>query len=156
MARRFPPASTVVVLAVIAAALIGALFLMRGGDSPVSYAGGADPSDAELVALGSTIYSQSCASCHGSNLEGQPNWRVRKADGTLPAPPHDVTGHTWHHSDDQLFKMTKWGTEALVGGDYKSEMRGFSDELDDGEIWAVLAYIKSQWPADIQAAQARR
>ena len=156
MARRFPPASTVVVLAVIAAALIGALFLMRGGDSPVSYAGGADPSDAELVALGSTIYSQSCASCHGSNLEGQPNWRVRKADGTLPAPPHDVTGHTWHHSDDQLFKMTKWGTEALVGGDYKSEMRGFSDELDDREIWAVLAYIKSQWPADIQAAQARR
>ena len=129
---------------------------MRGGDSPVTYAGSADASDAELVARGSMIYSQSCASCHGSNLEGQANWRVRKADGTLPAPPHDVTGHTWHHSDDQLFKMTKWGTEALVGGDYKSEMRGFSDELDDGEIWAVLAYIKSQWPADIQAAQARR
>ena len=153
MVGRFPSAPTVVVLAVVAAAFVGASFIIGCADTKVIVADSADPSDVELVARGFTIYGQSCASCHGSNLEGQPNWRVRKADGTLPAPPHDETGHTWHHSDGHLFEVTKWGTEALVGGDYKSDMRGFADELDDGEIWAVLAYIKSQWPADVQAAQ---
>ena len=144
----------VVVLA--AAALIAACSVFGGGVEELPDPGGADASDPELVARGSVVYSESCASCHGSNLEGQPNWQERKADGMLPAPPHDVTGHTWHHGDAQLFEITKRGTEAVVGGNYKSDMRGFADELDDADIWAVLAYIKSQWPADIQAAQARR
>jgi len=65
-------------------------------------------------------------------------------------------GHTWHHSDAQLFEMTKWGTTAVVGSGYPSNMPGFSDKLADEEIWAVLAFIKSQWPQDIQAVQARR
>ena len=144
----------VVVLA--AAALIAACSVVGGGVEELPAPGGADASDPELVARGSVVYSESCASCHGSNLEGQPNWQERKADGMLPAPPHDVTGHTWHHGDAQLFEITKRGTEAVVGGNYKSDMRGFADELDDADIWAVLAYIKSQWPADIQAAQARQ
>ena len=116
----------------------------------------ADASNLELVAWGSEIYARSCASCHGAELQGEPNWTVRKADGTLPAPPHDATGHTWHHSDAQLFEMTKWGTAAVVGSGYPSNMPGFSDKLVDEEIWAVLAFIKSDWPDDIQAVQARR
>ena len=148
--------STVVVLVVAAAALIAACSVFQDGDDELANPGGADASDPELVARGSTIYKQSCASCHGQDLEGQANWQVTKADGTLPAPPHDETGHTWHHNDDQLFEITERGTEAVVGGDYKSDMPGFSDTLDDAEVWAVLAYIKSQWPADIQAAHARR
>ena len=156
MAARLPPVSTVVVLVAVVLAVAAALFFMRDGDSPLTHSGRADASDPDLVARGAIVYEQSCASCHGANLEGQPDWRVRKADGTLPAPPHDETGHTWHHDDNQLFQITKWGTAAAVGGDYETEMRGFGDELDDAEIWAVLAYIKSRWPDDIQAAQARR
>ena len=148
--------STVVVLVVAAAALIAACSVFQDGDDELANPGRADASDLEQIARGSTIYKQSCASCHGQDLEGQATWQVRKADGNLPAPPHDETGHTWHHGDDQLFDITKRGTEAVVGGDYKSDMLGFSDTLDDAEIWAVLAYIKSQWPADIQAAHARR
>ena len=148
--------SAVMVLGLVAVALMAVWLTLLGGSDEVPDPGRADPSDPELVSRGSTIYAQSCASCHGQNLEGQPNWQVRKADGTLPAPPHDETGHTWHHGDDYLFEVTKWGTEAVVGGDYKSEMLGFADELDDADIWAVLAYIKSRWPAEIQAAQARR
>ena len=34
-------------------------------------------------------------------------------------------------------------------------MPGFAATLSDTEIWAVLAYIKSTWPADIRAAQER-
>ena len=156
MAARLPPVSTVIVLVAVVLAVAAALFFMRDGDSPLAYSGRADASDPDLVARGSTVYGQSCASCHGAKLEGQPNWRVSKADGTLPAPPHDETGHTWHHSDDHLFQITKWGTAAVVGGDYRSDMRGFAEELDDSDIWAVLAYIKSRWPAHIQAAQAER
>ena len=51
---------------------------------------------------GSENYQEHCASCHGVNLEGQPNWREYKADGSLPAPPHDETGHTWHHDTKML------------------------------------------------------
>ena len=148
--------STVIVLVVVVAGLIAAWSILSDGTEERPYSGRADASDPELVARGSAVYAESCASCHGTSLEGQPNWRQRKADGTLPAPPHDETGHTWHHSDVQLFEVTKWGTEAVAGGGYKSDMRGFADELNDADIWAVLAYIKSQWPADIQAEQARR
>ena len=114
---------------------------------------GADASNAQLVALGEVLYQQYCASCHGAELEGQPNWRLRDENGYLPAPPHDETGHTWHHPDEQLFEITKIGTEAFVGRGYRSNMIGFEDQLDDSEIWAILSFIKSQWPPRIQAAQ---
>ncbi len=57
------------------------------------------------------IYLKYCASCHGEQLQGQSNWRQRDAEGYLPAPPHDESGHTWHHSDTYLFLMTKYGIE---------------------------------------------
>src|SRR3546814_301467 len=68
-----------------------------------------DPSDQELVANGKGIYANNCASCHGAKLEGQPDWRVRQANGRLPAPPHDESGHTWHHPDAGLIEITKNG-----------------------------------------------
>lgn len=114
---------------------------------------GADVNNTQLVALGEILYGQYCASCHGAELEGEPNWKVRDENGFLPAPPHDETGHTWHHPDEQLFEITKIGTEAFVGRGYRSNMIGFGDQLDDTEIWAVLAYIKSQWSPRIQKAQ---
>ena len=73
----------------------------------------ADPSDPQLVAHGETLYQQHCASCHGVDLEGQPNWRLRDENGFLPAPPHDASGHTWHHPDQMLFDITKFGTTRL-------------------------------------------
>ncbi len=113
----------------------------------------ADPSDPQLVAQGETLYQQHCASCHGVDLEGQPNWRRRDENGLFPAPPHDASGHTWHHPDQMLFDITKFGTTAFVGGGYKSNMIGFEEQLSDAEIWAVLSFIKSRWPPRIRAAQ---
>ncbi len=110
----------------------------------------ADELDSARLAEGRSLYAKHCASCHGVNLEGQPNWRQRKPDGRLPAPPHDETGHTWHHPDTQLLEITKLGTEAMVGGGYKSDMPGFAGILSDREIGAVLAYIKSTWPERIR------
>ena len=87
-------------------------------------------------------------------LEGQPNWRIRKPDGLLPAPPHDESGHTWHHADQQLFRLTKFGlAPPLAPEGYRSEMPAFGSILSDKQIWAVLAYIKSQWPVAIRLRQ---
>ena len=59
--------------------------------------------------------------CHGANLEGQPDRMERNRMGRLPAPPHDVTEHTWHHPDRQLILITKKGLSAVVPG-YQSDM----------------------------------
>jgi mono/diheme cytochrome c family protein len=101
---------------------------------------------------GKLDYDQHCASCHGLNLEGQPNWQKRLPNGRLPAPPHDASGHTWHHSDAELFTMVKDGLSALVPG-YESDMPAFAGTLDDRQIRDVLAYIKSRWPPAIAARQ---
>lgn len=111
------------------------------------------PDDRETVGVGARIYVTHCASCHGADLEGQPAWRDRRADGKLPAPPHDASGHTWHHPDGQLFKLTKIGPAALAkakGVTYESDMPGYQGVLSDVEIVAVLSYIKSRWPDDIR------
>ncbi|MEL0108340.1 MAG: cytochrome c [Rhodospirillaceae bacterium] len=110
-----------------------------------------DPTNKKSVVLGKTVYAKHCASCHGAKLEGQPNWKQRLPNGRLPAPPHDATGHTWHHPDKLLFKMTKYGPASLLPeGQYQSDMPGLKGVLSDDEILASLAYIKSTWPKEIQ------
>jgi mono/diheme cytochrome c family protein len=107
-----------------------------------------------LIARGATVYAETCASCHGAQLEGAPDWRKPGPDGLLPAPPHDASGHTWHHGDAVLFRITKEGPAAVVGGGYRSAMPGFADVLSDEDIWAVLAFIRSTWPERQRAYQA--
>jgi len=114
----------------------------------------ADASNPALVNTGKSIYDRLCASCHGTRLEGQPDWQSRKPDGKLPAPPHDATGHTWHHDDATLFDITRNGLAKYGGPDYRTDMPKFDSVLKDEEIWAVLAYIKSTWPAETAQHQA--
>ncbi len=109
------------------------------------------PDDAAVVAQGQKIYAAECAACHGAKLQGQPNWRQRMPNGRLPAPPHDETGHTWHHADAALFNLTKNGLQSIAGPDYQSDMPAYGDTLTDAEIIAVLSYIKSEWPPDARA-----
>lgn len=109
---------------------------------------------------GRTLYAKECASCHGANLEGQPNWRVPEEDGVMRAPPHDKSGHTWHHDNKLLFDYTKFGGKALFEArgltGFKSGMPGFSEILTDEGIWDILAYIRSTWPERIREIQAFR
>lgn len=101
---------------------------------------------AQTLALGGNLYAQHCASCHGASLEGQPNWRSRLPNGRMPAPPHDESGHTWHHPDEVLFGITKHGVvPPYAPPGYQSDMPGFGGKLTDEEIRAVLAYIASHW-----------
>jgi mono/diheme cytochrome c family protein len=101
--------------------------------------------------MGKALYAKNCASCHGKNLEGQtPNWRQPMPDGSFPAPPHDASGHTWHHPDALLFKVTKYSRTQSGDKSFKSNMPAFEKTLSDDEIWSVLSYIKSTWPDAIQ------
>lgn len=106
-----------------------------------------DGSDARAVARGRQVYAERCASCHGRDLEGQPNWQSRNALGRLPAPPHDEHGHTWHHDDQVLFEVTKYGLAKHAPPGYQSDMPAFEGTLSDEDIVAALAFIKSRWPA---------
>ena len=86
-----------------------------------------------------------------SKGEGQRNWRDRGSDGLLPAPPHDPSGHTWHHPDEQLFAITKLGLAKLINQpEYRTAMPIYDGVLSDDEIVAALSWIKAQWPPEIQ------
>ncbi|MBL6851535.1 MAG: cytochrome c [Alphaproteobacteria bacterium] len=108
------------------------------------------PEDKSVINVGSKVYAVNCASCHGIKLEGQKDWMSRLPNGMMPAPPHDKTGHTWHHSDKYLFMITKYGIEKIIGEKYLNNMPAYEEILSDKEIIAVLSYIKSTWPPRIK------
>ncbi|WP_254869574.1 c-type cytochrome [Thalassospira lucentensis] len=136
--------------AVVGAAIVYSIVTFFGPGTRIDPSVELRPDDLKLVALGKKVYDANCASCHGRSFEGQENWRERDANGLLPAPPHDETGHTWHHPDAVLFALTKYGPSVMAGSDYKSTMPGFDDVLSDEEILASLSYVKSRWPKEIR------
>ncbi|CTQ56520.1 putative bifunctional cbb3-type cytochrome c oxidase subunit II/cytochrome c [Roseibium album] len=139
--------SILVGLLIAVAAVIG--FQVAGGKHGTNTETGLvlKPDDPEVIGQGARVYAQYCATCHGADLEGEPDWQTPNPDGTLKAPPHDETGHTWHHSDDLLFRITKFGTAVAINDpDFRSNMPAFGSSLSDEEIIAVLSFIKAQWP----------
>lgn len=118
-------------------------------------AGGQEAAEAR-IARGRSLYASHCAMCHGKNLEGQPDWQTRLPTGRLPAPPHDASGHTWHHPDSVLIGITRDGLKPYAGADYESDMPAFAGILNDEEIEAVIAFIRSTWPEREREYQARQ
>ncbi len=126
--------------------------LLLSACGPRSTAVSVDPDNTALVQQGQPLYQTHCARCHGANLEGQPEWRIRKTDGRLPAPPHDGSGHTWHHPTPVLVEIIKFGLvppHAPEG--YVSDMPAFKDTLSDAQIAAVLSFIQSRWNAEVRS-----
>ena len=135
---------------VLAAAVLALAGCERGNDGGVRLS----TRDPAVLATGQKVYAQHCAACHGAKLEGQPRWRERDAGGRLPAPPHDASGHTWHHPDEVLFRITKFGVAKAANlKDHPSSMPAYEGVLTDAEIVAVLSWIKSTWPAGIREKQ---
>lgn len=98
------------------------------------------PLDNDLVSQGANLYKESCAACHGSDLSGQDDWKSPNPDGSYPAPPHDSSGHTWHHSDVLLLDLVRDGLDLP-----ESRMPAFGDQLGDDEIFAIIEFLKSNW-----------
>ena len=112
------------------------------------------PASATVMADGKMVYQEFCAPCHGINGEGQaPDAPFdRDENGLFPAPPHNETGHTWHHADTLIFEIIRDGGK----GDPNlfQEMPAFGEQLTETQIKAVMAYIKTLWTDDQRVRQA--
>lgn len=112
------------------------------------------------LANGKTLYTETCATCHGAQLQGQPNWQTPDENGIMPAPPHDASGHTWHHDNQLLFDYTWLGgqqtleTRGVTG--FASNMPAFKDTLTQDDVWDILGYIRSTWPEHERRVQDSR
>lgn len=104
--------------------------------------------DPEVVALGREAYRAYCASCHGLEGEGVPDWQTPNEMGELPAPPHDSTGHTWKHSDAMLYRIASEGWRDPFNKTDRLTMPAFEDVLSPRQIVAVIAYLKTLWTAE--------
>lgn len=140
---------------------VGALVLVAGlsaGCSLLGDDGGTEeiagwPPPAAVVDLGRAAYEANCAVCHGQNGEGAPNWQEQTAGGVYPAPPHDSSGHTWHHADGLLFEIVRDGGSQFDTASFRSGMPAWGGVLTDGEIRAVITYLKTFWGPEERAFQ---
>jgi mono/diheme cytochrome c family protein len=146
------PFDSVYLLLIAAVAVAGAGVLVARGHAARPHF--ADADNSALVAEGQGIYAARCAQCHGAHLEGQPGWESVGADGRVRAPPQDETGHSWMHTDQQLFRYVKYSMIDVAAPGYVSPMPSFDGQLSDGQIEAVLAFIKSRWPTGVRVYQA--
>jgi mono/diheme cytochrome c family protein len=131
-------------------AALAPLSVAFAGSPPAHFA---DADNDALVSQGNQIYRAQCSACHGRHLEGQPLWQLQDQYAHRRAPAHDASGHTWQHSDEDLFHMTKYGRFPGVPNSIRSYMPAFEKRLSDRQILAVLAYIKANWPVGIRVSQ---
>jgi mono/diheme cytochrome c family protein len=120
--------------------------------APVPILANAD--DNGTVELGKKLYRRHCARCHGRYLQGQALWQVNDEHAGRRAPAHDESGHTWQHSDVELFHITQYGRFAATPTDAISHMPAFRDVMTDADILAVIAFIKRRWPLGLRVSQA--
>jgi mono/diheme cytochrome c family protein len=88
------------------------------------------------VERGAALYEINCGSCHGGASGGT----VRD----IP-PPHNASGHTWHHQDCLLTKIILDGFEDPDAPEDKPKMPAFKGQLTDEEVAAILTHIKTWW-----------
>lgn len=103
-------------------------------------------SKTDTAQLGKVTFEENCVQCHGKQGEGlTQDWKKRQANGMFPAPPVNGSAHAWHHSPESLMNTINHGGAKLGGW-----MPAFKDQLDGAEKQALLDYIYSLWPKDIQ------
>lgn len=106
-----------------------------------------------VTSRGAQLYAAECAGCHGARLEGQTMRAQADRPVPLPAPSLGAAGHAWRHSDAELAAIVASGTAAAVSMSNVPTMPAFEERLGRDDVHAILAYIKSRWPASIRAYQ---
>ncbi len=97
--------------------------------------------DPQQVAMGAQVYQRHCATCHGAQAEGAPDWRYRDEEGMFPPPPLNGSGHAWHHPRAWLKEMILNGSPPGQG-----RMPAWQGKLSVEETEAVIEWFMSQWP----------
>jgi mono/diheme cytochrome c family protein len=107
---------------------------------------GRDEPDEPEFARGEALYATHCIDCHGGATGGD------IAD--IP-PPHNAQGHTWHHGDCELVEWTLEGLPRRPGLPPDTPaMPAFADRLDEDDVRAILAYVKTWWMPEQREHQA--
>lgn len=101
---------------------------------------------AEAHEEGHRLYVGLCAGCHGTDGEGRPHASV----------PLDTNTTAMLDNPNNLVKVISNGVEAhnLAGSERLQEMPGFGDRLNDGEMAALVNYMRVRWgglPGDVDA-----
>jgi Tol biopolymer transport system component/mono/diheme cytochrome c family protein len=89
--------------------------------------------DLNTIPLGQAIYARQCASCHGTNGQGDGPAATR-----LQPPPSNLTQHltVGKHSDGEVFR---WIRHGIPG----SAMPAQGGQLTETEIWQVVTYLRT-------------
>lgn len=101
-----------------------------------------------LLRQGRPLYNAHCSDCHGAFAQGEAGWQRPGADGKLPPPPLNGSGHAWHHSLAVLHGIIR------DGGQPGGNMPAWGGTLNDRQILAVIAYLQSLWPERVYRAWA--
>ena len=97
------------------------------------------------LTLGTRVFAENCATCHGSQAEGTvSDWRQRLDDGSFPPPPLNGSAHAWHHPLSVLLQVIDYG-----GADIGGKMPAFESVLNDEQKLAAISYFQSFWTDDI-------
>jgi hypothetical protein len=79
------------------------------------------------------------------------NWAARSIKKTVP----DAMAHVSHHGDHFFFTRIVRGSRDEKGDLVEGGMPPFGEVLKGDQIWAVISYIKSRWPAQLRIRQNR-
>lgn len=92
----------------------------------------------EVIAEGKTLYSENCASCHGS--KGMGDGEAGRSLVPSPAPIR------------QFVQMPMAGDEYLLwtvsegGEQFGTDMPAFKGALSEEETWQIIAYMRAGFP----------
>jgi mono/diheme cytochrome c family protein len=95
------------------------------------------------VVDGAAVFQSRCVACHQATGTGLPGVFPPLADSEW------VKGDEKQVASIVLRGIT--GTLTVKGGKYAGAMPPFADQLGDGEIAAVLTYVRGQWGNGAQA-----
>ncbi|EDP64396.1 cytochrome c, class I [alpha proteobacterium BAL199] len=152
LGRRLGPKGRFLVVSIVigTAITMGSIFWEQWSNETATAANPANPAQ---VALGHSLYDQHCAFCHAADLQGRTGWDGDHPNGNRPPLPLDGAGAIWRLGDRDLFDVIKFGGQPFSPPTYKNDMPGFEGRLSDADLWAILAFVKSRWPAEIHEKQ---
>lgn len=152
LGRRLGPKGRFLAAAIVIGAGItmGSIYVERWSADTATAADFTNPAQ---VALGHSLYDQHCAFCHGADLAGRDGWDGDYPNGGRPPLPLDGSGATWRMADRDIFDVIKFGGQPFSPPTYKNDMPGFEGRLSDADLWAIVAFVKSRWPAEAREKQ---
>ena len=120
------------IIAALALACLGRIAIAAQGNPEAAKVKNPVTATPESVAAGKQIFTQKCATCHGSNGEGGPG------NDLIPAAP-SLVDEKWDHgsTDGEIFDVIKNGVPPDLN------MIPWADTLKETDMWNVVNYLRS-------------